>query len=76
MSAAPAPYRVAPSATRYQIVGPLLRGKDATVGTIARVETGDEAQDRELAERIAAALNFVDGFATSELVAARARAAS
>lgn len=70
------PYHAAPSASRYQVVGPFLRGKDLVVGTIARIETGDEDQDRELAERIAAALNFVDGIHTSILEASRAGRAS
>ncbi|HAM58560.1 MAG TPA: hypothetical protein DCQ64_25375 [Candidatus Rokubacteria bacterium] len=65
------PYHAAPCASRYQVVGPVLRGKDLVVATIARVETGDEEQDRELAERIAAALNFCDGMATVTLVESR-----
>lgn len=70
------PYSAAPCASRYQVVGPILRGKDLVVGTIARVETGDEEQDRELAERIAAALNFCDGLHTSLLIESRAGRAS
>lgn len=70
------PYRAAPSASRYQVVGPVMRGKDTIISTIARVETGDEEQDRQLAERIAAALNFCDGIATQTLEASRAGVAS
>lgn len=71
MSAAPAPYRAAPCSSRYQVVGPVLRGKDVVISTVARVETGDEEQDRLMAERIAAALNHVDGIATDVLVRTR-----
>lgn len=70
------PYHAAPCASRYQIVGPVLRGKDLVIATIARVETGDEEQDKLLAERIAAALNFVDGLHTSLLIESRAGRAS
>lgn len=66
------PYHAAPSASRYQVIGPVMRGKDLVVATIARVETGDEEQDKELAERIAAALNFVDGLSTATLTESRA----
>lgn len=65
------PVRAAPCSSRYQVVGPLRCGKDVVVGTIARIETGDEAQDKALAERIAAALNHVDGIPTDVLVRTR-----
>lgn len=66
------PFRVAPSSSRYQVVGPVLRGKDTVVSTVARVETGDESQDRAMAERIAACLNAFDGIETSVILVARA----
>lgn len=64
---APELFRAAPCSSRYQVVGPIRRGKDVVVGTVARVETGDEAQDQAMAHRIAAALNYVDGIETVTL---------
>lgn len=75
MSATPAtePFRAAPCSSRYQVVGPIRCGKDVVIGTVARIETGDEAQDAAIAARIAAALNYVEGIDTAQLESVRSR---
>ena len=67
------PYRAYPGVVRYYVVGPFHRGKDLLIGTVARIETGDEAQDAAIAARIAAALNYVEGIDTAQLESVRSR---